>query len=157
MGLMKYTSCDNKPDLVMCEGAFYASQKLPATGGRFVYYDISDGYWKACTDNITTFGGWVEQADAVTSTTNGGTKYPIIDVEGRVFELPYATSGAASTLTEAVGKTLIGKKIDLYVDANGIQYADNAANQAVLQVKGYDAARNTLKVMVIPAYIVQVA
>lgn len=162
MSKLKYTSNDEKRDRVMCLGAFYASQKLPAKSGRFVYYDISDAYWKACADNSVTLGGWVEQhtsdltSDA-TSATNGGTKFQIIDVEGRTFELPYAASGAASTLTETVGAALIGKKIDLYVDSDGIQYADNTANQAVLQVKGYNVAENTLTVMVIPAYIVQLA
>jgi hypothetical protein len=92
-----------------------------------------------------------------TSSTKGGTKFPITDVEGRISELPYAVSGAAATLTLAVAKTLIGKKIDLYVDANGVQYADNTASQAVLQVKGYSVKRNTLRVMVIPAYNVQLA
>ena len=58
MGLLKYSSCDNKQDFVMCIGAFEASQKLPATGGRFVYYDISEGNWLACTDNIATIGRW---------------------------------------------------------------------------------------------------
>lgn len=157
MALLKYSSCDNKKDFVMGKGAFYASQKLPPTGGRFAYYDISDGYWKSCTDNQQAIGAWVEESDAVTSTTNGGSSYQLVDVEGRIFELPYAASGAAATLTEAVAKTLVGKLIDLYVDSNGVQYADNAADQAVFQVKGYDVSRNTLKVQVLDAYIVQVA
>lgn len=165
--LQKYTFCDGKKSFVMCKGALDASQKLPAIGGRFVYWDISDAIWKACADNAVAIGGWVEQstdslpagtgATKATSTTKGADKFAIIDVEDRIVELPYAASGASATLTEAVGAGLIGKKIDLYVDANGVQYADNATNQAILQVKGYDVSRNTLKVEVIPAYIVQVA
>lgn len=157
MGVLKFSSCDNKLDFVMCVGAFEASEKLPAGGGRFVYYDISEGNWKACADNGQAIGGWVEQAKDATTATDGADKFPIIDVEGRLFELPYAKDGSAATLTEAVAKTLIGKKIDLYVDANGVQYADNDADQAVFQVKGYNVERNALKVQVIPAYILQVA
>jgi hypothetical protein len=164
MSELKYTSCDEKKDFVMCLGEFSASQKLPARGGRFVYWDISDGAttggWNACTDAITTFGGWVEQhtdglTSGATSATKGATKFQVIDIENRIFELPYAAAGATATLTEAVGRVLIGKKIDLYVDSDGVQYAENATSQAVLQVKGYSVERNTLKVMVIPAYIVQ--
>ena len=84
MGLLKYTSCDNKPDWVMGEAEMYASQKLPAGGGRFVYYDISDAYWKSCTDNQQAAGGWIEQADAVTSATNGGKKYPVWDIKDKI-------------------------------------------------------------------------
>jgi hypothetical protein len=128
---VKLGACDNKLDFEMCIGEFSASQKLPAKSGRFVYWDISDGAtsggWNACTDGIATFGGYVKQ-HLTTSATKGATKLPIIDIEGRVFELPYAASGAAATLTEAVGRILLGKKIDLYVDSDGIQYAENATD-----------------------------
>ena len=166
-GYVKLGSCDNKQDEVLCVGGFEASQKLPALSGRFVYYDISSGAsnhagWLACADNSVTIGGFCNHdtdlmTSKATSSTANGTRLPIISVKDRVFELPYAASGAASTLTLAVAEALIGKKIDLYVDDNGVQYADNATSQEVLQVEGYSVERNTLKVSVVPAYIVQLA
>lgn len=157
MSLLKYGACDNKMDwLLTGAGAFWASQKLPAAGGRFVYWDISDAYWKSCTDNQQAAGGWVKQALTTTSATNGGTIFPIMDIRDRIFELPYASGGAAATLTETVGKALLQKKIDLYV-TSGVQYADNATDQALFIVRGYNVPRNTLKVMVDPVYILQVA
>jgi hypothetical protein len=164
--VMKYSSCDNRVDFIKCVGAFVASQKLPKLGGRFVYYDISETGWKSCTDGIQTIGGWVDQdtdsmpagtyATGATSTTALATKFPITDVEHRIFELPYATSGAAATLTEAVGATLIDHACGLYVSSASIQYAD-PTKSAVFVIKGYDVSRNTLKVEVLLADIVQVA
>ena len=156
MAKLKYGIADSKQNESYYTGAFYASQKLLAKSGRFVVYDISDGYMKACADNAAAVTGYVEEV-MTTSATNGGTSLRIIDVRGKTFELPYAASGAAATLTEAVGKALIGKKIDLYVDADGVQYADNAANQAAFRVAGYNVAENTLLVSVLDANIVSQA
>lgn len=156
MSKIKYGLCDNKEDLVLTKGAFGASKVLPAKSGRFVIYDISDGYWKGVANDTTAIGGYLEQS-LTTSTSAGATVLPIIDVKGRTFELPYAAAGAAATLTEAVLATLIGKLIDIYVDANSVQYADNAANQAIFRVEGGDVAENTLKVSIIDSAITQIA
>ncbi|MFA6315701.1 MAG: hypothetical protein WC648_05040, partial [Candidatus Paceibacterota bacterium] len=92
-----------------------------------------------------------------TSATDGASKLQILDIQNRYFELPYAAEGVAATLTEAVGRTLINKLMDLYVDSDGVQYADNMGTPgySVFKCKGYSVENNTLKIMVVPAYIVQ--
>jgi len=153
MSKNKLGTCDGKQDVVLCEGAFYASAVLSAKSGRFVIYDTTSGYWKVAPDNADKITGYVEE-HLTCSATSGGTVLSIISVRDRVFELPYAASGVVATLTDAVGKTLIGKLIDVYV-ASDIQYADNATSQAILRVEGYDVAENTLKVSVIDSAIAQ--
>lgn len=152
--MLKYGTFDGKDDVIVVSGAFKASQKLPAKSGRFVIYDTSEAYWIPADDNAAAIGGYVEQS-LTTSATAGGTVLPIIDPKGRIFELPYAATGAAATLTATVLKTLIGKFIDLYVDGDGIQYADNAANQAILRVEGGNVDNNTLYVSIKDSVVTQ--
>ena len=156
--VLKYGTTDGKTDEVFTQGAFAASVKLLAKSGRFVVYDVSDGYWKAAVNDATQISGFVDEV-MTASATAGATKLPIRRVQERTFELPYAAEGAAAALTEAVGKALIGKLIDLYVDANGYQYADNLATplQKILRVEACSVARNTLTVSVIDSAIVQQA
>ena len=166
---LKYTFCDNKKDELLGNGAFAASQKLPAAGGRFVYYDISETAWHAVANDPAAIGGYSEDetdnmpagtaSTGATSSVALGTVLPITDVAERMIELPYggAAVGSGSTLTETIGKALLQKLQYLYVDANGIQWFSTSGSNAILQVKGYDVGRNTVKVRVLYSAIVQVA
>lgn len=129
---------------------FKASEVLSAKSGRFCVYDISETYWMVCDDNADTIGGYTPSVKSSVGTS--GDRFPVFSVAGHWFELPYAASGVAATLTDAVGKALVGKKIDLLVASN-IQYADNATSQAILRVVDYDVAENTLTVEVIDSAI----
>ena len=154
MAELKFGTVDGKVNEIYTKGAFQASQVLPAKSGRFVTYDVSDASWISCENDEATIGGYVEES-LTTSATKGATSLGIISVRQRVFKLPYAAAGAAATLTAAVAITLVGKLIDLYVDGNGVQYADNAASQAILRVEGHDVDNNALLVSVIDSAIVQ--
>ena len=170
---LKYTFCDAQThDFVMTPpagGAFDASQKLPAAGGRFVKYSASGVIWQAVANDPANVTGWCElETDTMpggtastkaTSSTKGATLLPVIDVKTRIIELPYggAAVGAGSVITDAIGGALINKPQYLYVDTNGVQWFSTSGSNANFIVKGYDVYRNTVKVMVLDTAIAQVA
>ena len=134
---------------------FYASQVFSLLSGRYVRFDTDYGYWKICENNASLVGGYVMEGGFTGSSTSGATKLPVIrNVNKCVFELPYAATGAAATLTAAVLAVLYDKLIDIYVASN-IMYADNATDQANLRVRGGDVDNNTLYVSVIDSAIGQ--
>ncbi len=138
------------------EGLFYASQVLSKLSGRYVVYGTSSTYFLACADNAAAASGYVTWT-GTTSSTNGGTKLAIaMNIDQFATELPYAASGAAATLTNAVLVTLYSKLIDMYVTSN-IQYADNNASQSAFRIVGGDAAENTLYITVLNSKLNQAA
>lgn len=140
---MKYGVRGELP-LILIEGTctYATSTVLPALSARFVVYDISDATWGAIATSAAVITGYTE---VVSTATAAGAVLPTFSVRNRRFEVPYATAGAAATLTEAVGKTLIGKAVDAYVDGNGIQYANcSSTTQAIFRIVGYDVAKNVV-------------
>jgi hypothetical protein len=140
------------------KGKFLGSDVLSAKSGRYVVYDISDGYFRAVNDGENRITGYVEQALTCDS-TSGNTVLPIATNVGLfATEMPYSFDGLVATLTQAVLDTIVGKLIDIYV-LNNIQYADNRTVVAdnVLQVVGGDVAENTLYVVVVGSVINQIA
>lgn len=152
MADLKFGTCDGKENITFTEGAFGSSQVLPSKSGRFVVKASGASIWTAAADNAVKLGGYLEES-LTTSAISGETKLPVIDLRGRTFELPYAAAGAAATLTEVVGITIIKKLIPLYVDGNSNQYANNAAGGGILRIEAFSVANNTLKVSVIDSAI----
>ena len=160
MSDLKYGVVDGQPQHTFwgVTGTLITSGLLPAKSGRLVVYDVSDTTWKQCADNAAYITGYVEQVFPTAASCPAGTKVPIVSVKGHVFELPFARSGAAATLTQAILDAIVGLKIDIYVDGSYIQYADDAnsgtaGNQAVLLVEGGNLANNTLYVSVVDSAI----
>ncbi len=147
MSKLKYGVTDGIPQYTT-EGTFLASDVISKKSGRYVVYDISDGYWRAVNDGEAVVGGYIPE-DATCSTTSVDKFSIATNVDQFSTEMPYSFDGAAATLTQAVLNTLIGKFIDIYV-ANNIQYADNRTTVAdsLFIVTGGSVAENTLKVKV---------
>ena len=148
---LKYGVRYGKPEFTH-NAKLLASTVLPAKSGRFVVYDISDGYFKAVATSGSYISGYIEES-LTASATSGVTVLPLAtNVQECIFEVPYATSGAAGTLTQAVGDALVAKKVDLYVDTNGIQFANcSATSQALLEIVGFSVPNNTVYVKVVDA------
>lgn len=139
-----------------------ASVVLPAYSGRFVVCGTSTGYHIAIATSAAAISGYIEES-LTSSSTAGVTQLPLCtNIDMVEFELPYATGGAAATLTDAVLNTtsggLVGKTCDAYVDTNGIQYANVSSNsQGVFLITGGSVANNTIFVRVPNAKIGQAA
>lgn len=133
----------------------YASVVLNHLSGRYVRYDSGDAGWILCANDEAKVGGYIMESGFTCNATTGITQLPVIrNVNECAFELPYAASGAAATLTQAVLDVLWDKIIDIYVTGN-IQYADNATSQTIIRVRGGDVENNTLYTSVIDADIDQ--
>jgi hypothetical protein len=154
---MKYGIIDGKPR-VTTDAPMYASTVLPAKSGRFIVYDTSATYYRAPATDEDAITAYVEQ-NLTCSATSGSDRLPAVtNLAELTFELPYATSGAAATLTAAVLETLKGKLVDIYVDGDGVQYANaSASTDDMFVVQGGSVAENTLYVTVNPAKINQVS
>lgn len=154
--IMKYGVIFGEPKYSY-QAPMYGAEVLSAKSGRYVIYDRDLTYWKACTTGESYIGGYVEQS-LTCSTTSGITVLPVaVNVWEFATELPYATAGAAATLTAAVLKTLIGTACDLYATGN-IQYADAAVTtDSLFIIVGGNVAHNSLYVVVQPAKVLTVA
>jgi hypothetical protein len=138
------------------EAEMLASDVLSPKSGRLVVYDIGDTYFRAVNNGENKVSGYVDQ-DFTASSTSGNDKIPIaMNCDQFATEMPYATAGAAGTLTAATLKTYIAKLFDLYVTGN-IQYADNQQNDSLMRVIGGDVDNNTIYVVVMNAILGQIA
>lgn len=161
MSDLKYGIVDSSqiPAIARMVGAFKASEVLSAKSGRFVVYDDSDNYWRVVASGEAKIGGYVEQS-LTCSSTNGGTKLPVIDVRGLTFELPYANATSVTTqLTQAVLDDLIGKTCDILVTSN-IQYADaGATTDNMFRIVGGNPGKGygTLHVQVLDSFVGYIA
>lgn len=126
---------------ITAEVCLNKSQKLPAKSGRYLIY--SAGYYSPLADAATAISCYTEES--LTTSASVYQRVPVVtNINVVPVEMPYADAGAPATLTQAILDVCIGKLMDIYVDVNGIQYAENDQFQSVIRCVGGSVADNVL-------------
>ena len=163
MGKVKYSIVFGGENAFYKMQPFAANVTLKAKSGRYVTYDISDGYFSLTPDGVAKVSGYTDIV--ISDIATSGDKVPVA-MNPHMFatEMPYAAGGSTGTLTDAIllnptaglSTAIIGKTIDIYVSSD-VQYADDQANDNILFVVGGDVDQNTLYTMVVTSALDQIA